>query len=196
MSALQARLDFILEADKLKTVIRRSWLTDESRLENSAEHQWHASLTALTLVEYAGPGVEIDRVLRMLMLHDLVEIDAGDTFLYDTAAAADQAAREQAAADRIFGLLPLEQGQAYRAIWDEFEAAESPSARFAKAVDRAIPMLLNLATDGRGWRDHNVRLDQVLSANWRIEAEIPELWAWIRPRLDDAVTNGWLRVPA
>ena len=127
---------------------RQSWITDGSRQENSAEHSWHAALSALVLAPYAAFPVNVDRVIRMLLLHDIVEIDAGDTFLYDDQAAADQAAREQAAADR--------------ALWDEFEAGATPDARFAKAVDRVNPVLLNLATQGVGWQRHGIRLEQVL----------------------------------
>ena len=141
---------------------RQSWITDGSRQENSAEHSWHAALSALVLAPYAAFPVNVDRVIRMLLLHDIVEIDAGDTFLYDDQAAADQAAREQAAADRLFGLLPFEQGSADRALWDEFEAGATPDARFAKAVDRVNPVLLNLATQGVGWQRHGIRLEQVL----------------------------------
>jgi putative hydrolase of HD superfamily len=157
---------------------RQSWITDGSRQENSAEHSWHAALSALVLAPYAAFPVNVDRVIRMLLLHDIVEIDAGDTFLYDDQAAADQAAREQAAADR--------------ALWDEFEAGATPDARFAKAVDRVNPVLLNLATQGVGWQRHGIRLEQVLDRNRGIEGPLPAVWAVLRRRLEAAASAGWL----
>ncbi|MEN8819743.1 MAG: HD domain-containing protein [Abyssibacter sp.] len=192
-TALDQALAFLVEADRLKSVERQTWLTDGSRQENSAEHSWHAALTAMVLAPFASEPVQVDRAIRMLLLHDLVEIDAGDTFLYDAVASADQAQRECAAADRLFGLLPVEQSLADRALWDEFEAGQTPDARFAKAVDRVNPVLLNLATQGKGWRVHGVRLEQVLARNAGIAGPLPAVWAWLRSRLEQAVEAGWLR---
>lgn len=189
---LDQALGFLVEADRLKSVDRQTWLTDGSRQENSAEHSWHAALTAMVLAPFAVHPVQADRAIRMLLLHDLVEIDAGDTFLYDEAATADQAEREQAAANRLFGLLPAQQADADRALWDEFEAGETNDARFAKAIDRVNPVLLNLAGQGRGWRQHGIRLEQVLARNAAIGGSLPSVWAWLQRRLQAAVDAGWL----
>ena len=190
--SLEQTLDYLIEVDKLKTIQRQSWITDGSRQENSAEHSWHAALSAMVLAPFAVYPVNVDRVIRMLLLHDIVEIDAGDTFLYDAEAAADQAEREQQAADRLFGMLPFEQGSADRALWDEFEAGETPDAQFAKAVDRVNPVLLNLATEGQGWRRHGIRLTQVLDRNGGVAGPLPDVWNRLKARLEAAADAAWL----
>ncbi|MEM9796428.1 MAG: HD domain-containing protein [Pseudomonadota bacterium] len=180
--ALDARMAFLTEADRLKTVIRATKLTDGSRLENSAEHSWHLCLYALTLAPHAPDGVQIDRVIRMLILHDLVEIDAGDAPIF--ADKTDMTAQETAAAERIFGLLPTDQASEFRALWDEFEAAESPDARFAKSLDRFQPPNQNLANGGGSWLEYGVThetfLDRVAP---KIAKGAPALWAWLGPRV-------------
>jgi len=191
--SLEQTLDYLIEVDKLKTIQRQSWITDGTRQENSAEHSWHAALSAMVLAPFAAYPVNVDRVIRMLLLHDIVEIDAGDTFLYDAEAAADQAEREQQAADRLFGMLPFEQGSADRALWDEFEAGETPDAQFAKAVDRVNPVLLNLATEGQGWRRHGIRLEQVLERNGGVAGPLPGVWSVLKERLEAAAEAGWLQ---
>ena len=181
---LERQIAFLNEADKLKTVVRGTTLCDGSRYENSAEHSWHLTLYALVLAEQAGPGVDIDRVLRMLILHDLVEIDAGDNPIFGEHDPAVMAADEQAAADRLFGLLPEDQGAALRAIWEEFEAAETPSAVFAKSLDRFQPPMQNLASNGGSWIDYDVSEAQVAE---RVGAKIargaPGLWDFARTRI-------------
>ncbi len=182
MADLDARMAFLMEADRLKSVVRATRLTDESRHENSAEHSWHLTLFALTLAPHAPPGVDRDRVIRMLILHDLVEIDAGDTPIFGEAGA--QATDEQAAADRIFGLLPPDQAAEFRGLWDEFEAAETPDARFAKSLDRFQPPNLNLANGGGSWRDFNVGEDDVRArVGTKINHGAPALWSWLSPRI-------------
>ncbi len=171
------RISFLLEVDGLKNVIRRSRIVDRSRLENTAEHSWHLALVALVLAPHAGPGVDLTRALAMVVIHDLVEIDAGDTFAYDTAGHADKAEREAAAADRIFGLLPVDEGLDLRALWDEYEARETPTARFAYACDRLQPMLLNAATGGLSWQEHGIQQSQVRAYNQPIELDSDTLWA-------------------
>ena len=164
---------------------RSTTLCDGSRPENSAEHSWHLALYALTLAEHAPKGVDINRVIRMLLLHDLVEIDAGDAPIYGDHDTAALAAREAAAATRLFGLLPRDQGAAFRALWDEFEANETPDAQFAKALDRFQPPNQNLASDGVTWRLHMTTYDQFEArVGRRIEPGAPALWAWIRPRVE------------
>jgi 5'-deoxynucleotidase YfbR-like HD superfamily hydrolase len=173
---LRRQLALILEADRLKLVLRRTMISGASRHENSAEHSWHLALAAMTLGEHAEADVDIARVMRMVVVHDLVEIDAGDTFAYDATANLGRVEREKLAADRLFGLLPPDQGPELRALWDEFEEGRSATARFAIALDRLLPLLLNDCTDGGSWRVHAVTREQVLRRMAPIEAGIPALW--------------------
>jgi len=173
---LRRQLALIIDADRLKLVLRRTMISGASRHENSAEHSWHLALAAMTLAEHADADVEIARVMRMVVVHDLVEIDAGDTFAYDTNANLGRVEREKLAADRLFGLLPPDQGPALRALWDEFEEGRSATARFAIALDRLLPLLLNDLTDGGSWRVHGVTREQVLRRMAPIEVGIPALW--------------------
>ena len=176
-----AQLAFLAEADALKTVHRATTLHDGSRSENSAEHSWHVALHALILADHAGPGVSIDRVIRMLLLHDIVEIDAGDTPIHGQHDTAEQEAREQAAADRLFGLLPADQGAELRALWEEFEASESPDAVFAKSIDRVQPALSNLHSGGHSWREYNVTLAQLdQRVGTKVARGAPALWTRVR----------------
>ena len=184
---LDAQFAFLNEADRLKSVLRATTLCDGSRRENSGEHSWHLALYALTLADHAPRGVSIDRVIRMLLLHDLVEIDVGDVPIHSANgqahAAPETIAAEQRAADRIFGLLPPDLGDSFRALWDEFEAAETPDAVFAKSLDRVQPVMANLASGGGTWATYNVTLDQLES---RVGAKIargaPRLWDWVREK--------------
>ena len=185
---MTARLDqqiaFLNEADKLKTVLRGTTLCDASRAENSAEHSWHLTLYALVLADQAGPDVDINRVIKMLILHDLVEIDAGDNPIFGDYDAADMEAQEQLAADRIFGLLPEDLRAELRGIWEEFEAAQSPSARFAKSLDRFQPPMQNLASGGGSWTDYNVSEAQIEEKVGRkIAIGAPALWTYARTRI-------------
>jgi putative hydrolase of HD superfamily len=191
---LGQQIGFILEIDKLKQVFRQTYLLDESRKENDAEHSWHFAMLAVLLSEYANEPIDLLKVVKMALVHDLVEIDAGDTFLYDEAGNADKAEREQKAADRIFGLLPSDQGDELRALWDEFEAKETPEARFAGAIDRLQPMLHNLNTKGRAWRDHGIRADQVLERNRVIADGSSELWDYAREQVALAVGKGHIGI--
>jgi putative hydrolase of HD superfamily len=191
--SLARQIDFILEIDRLKSVLRRTPLLDRSRRENSAEHSWQIALMAVLLAEHADPPVDIDHVVVMLLVHDLVEIDAGDTFIYDEQALAIKSARELAAAERIFGLLPGDQGKRLRAIWDEFEALETPEARFANAIDRLQPLLNNYFTGGETWREPGVTEDRVIARNELIGAAAPRLWAYAEGLIRDARSRGFLR---
>ena len=184
---------FLSEADRLKTVIRRSRIADASRRENTAEHSWHLTLFALVLQDHAAGPIDVWRVVQMLILHDLVEIESGDTPLYDTVQAVSQDARERAAADKIFGLLPSEQGRTLRALWDEFEAAATVDARFAKALDRLQPILLNHVVGGGTWTDYDVDEDRVRALTRRISDGSPTLWAAAQTVFADAVAQGWLQ---
>ena len=190
---LDSQLRFLYAADKLKTVLRQSPLTDRSRRENSAEHSWHVALMALVLADCAPPGADPLRAMTMLLIHDLVEVDAGDLFVYaDAAAQARQEAAERAAADRLFGLLPPGQGAGLRALWDEFEERATPDARFARALDRLQPMLINMVTGGGTWTAHGITADQVLQRVALIEDGSPRLGEYARAMIGRAVTEGLL----
>jgi putative hydrolase of HD superfamily len=189
---LARQLDFVIEIDRLKTVLRRTDISDGSRLENSAEHSWHISVMALLLAEYAGPDLDVRRVLEMLLVHDIVEVDAGDTFCYDAAANHDREEREQRAAERLFGLLPPDQAERLRTRWDEFEARATPEARFAAALDRLEPVLLNYVTSGGSWRRHAVDETQVRIRNRPIGDGAAELWDFASRLIADAADRGWL----
>jgi putative hydrolases of HD superfamily len=190
---LDQQIRFVLEADRLKTVLRQSTITDGSRHENSAEHSWHLALMALTLAEHAPPGTDLGRVTAMLVLHDLVEIDAGDLFLYaDAAAQARQEEAERAAADRLFAILPGAQAARLRGLWEEFEERRTAEARFARALDRLQPMLLNMQTGGGTWIAHRVALDQVLAKVDLIEDGSASLGAYARQMIATAVARGFL----
>ena len=154
---LARQIDFLVEIDRLKHVLRRAYLPGTDRNENTAEHSWHLAVAVLVLAEYAAEPVDLARVVRMALIHDIVEIDAGDTFFFDPIGALDKAEREQRAAERLFGLLPPDQADGFRAAWDEFEARQSPEARFASALDRFMPLIHNYLTEGRAWRQHGVR---------------------------------------
>lgn len=188
----EQQIRFILEIDKLKTIIRRTYLLNADRLENTAEHSWHLAIMAILLAEHANEPVNVARVVKMVLIHDIVEIDAGDTYFYDTAAALDKSERERAAADRLFGLLPPDQGKELRELWDEFEAHQSPDARFALALDRFIPQLHNYHSKGRSWAEHGITADRVLERNECMAEGSAKLWECARSLLDDAVAKGLL----
>ena len=175
-ASLERQLAFLVEVDRLKSVLRRTSLCDSSRRENSAEHSWHLALMAMVLGRHAADGVDLARVVRMVIVHDLVEIDAGDTFAYDVAGNEDRASREQRAATRIFGLLPPDQDAEFRALWEEFEAQATPESRVATALDRLQPLLNNNASGGGSWREHGVSRAQVLRRMDPIRDALPALW--------------------
>ncbi|HCU73566.1 MAG TPA: phosphohydrolase [Chloroflexi bacterium] len=189
---LQQQIDFILEVDKAKGILRSTRVTVADRFENDGEHSWHVALIALVLAEYAPPGIDLLRVIAMLLLHDIVEIDAGDVNVYDEEARVSQPVRERLAADRIYGLLPSEQGVEFRNLWEEFEARESPEARFAASIDRLQPLLLNHHTQGATWREREVTRDQVVAVNAHIADGSKELWELASAVIDDARDHGYL----
>jgi putative hydrolase of HD superfamily len=191
-SPLADRIRFVVELDQLKQVLRRTVVTDGTRRENTAEHSWHVAMMALVLADTADEPVDPMRVARLLLVHDIVEIDAGDTFVYDTDGQNTKAARERAAAERLFGLLPDGQGDDLRACWFEFEDGTTTEARFARALDRLQPLLLNHASAGQAWREHGITADQVRAVNAAIEDGSPALWKLAQRLIDDAVTRGWL----
>jgi len=190
MERLERQLEFIVEIDRLKTILRRTVLTDGSRQENTAEHSWHLAMMALLLTEHADSEVNLARVIQMLLVHDIVEIDAGDTFCYDAEANLDKADREQRAADRIFGLLPADQEVELRALWDEFEKRDTADSRFANAIDRMQPVLQNLATSGHSWRLHKITKAQVLERNSPIGDGSKSIWSVLEQRIEEAFAKG------
>jgi len=192
---LKQQIDFFLEADKLKKVTRQNYLADGSRKENSAEHSWHLALMCLLFREYALDRENLDllRSFKMILIHDLVEIDAGDTYCYDESAVTGKEERERRAADRLFGLLPADQEQEFRALWEEFEERRTPEALFAAALDRLQPLTLNYMTAGRSWQEHAVNPRQVLERNSHIAAGAPALWDFAAVLIEDAVKKGFLK---
>jgi len=189
---LRQQAAFLGELDKLKTVIRRSYICGGLRKENSAEHSWHAALTVLLLAEHASAPIDALRAARMMLVHDIVEIDAGDAFIYDDEARGSEEAREQAAAGRLFGLLPEDQAKELRALWEEFEAKATPEAKFARAIDRLIPLLQNYHARGKTWLEHGVTRDQVLKVNAPIGEASEELWRYAKNLIESAAEQGWL----
>jgi putative hydrolase of HD superfamily len=193
-SRLAQQIEFIVEVDKLKEIFRQTINTQSRRPENDAEHSWALCLCVIVLAEHANTAqLDVLRVLKMVIIHDLVEIDAGDTFAYDTARMANQHEREMIAADRIFGLLPPDQARDFRALWDEFEAKATPEAKFAAAVDRFQPMLLNCRTQGAAWNRHGVTQDRVLARNQHIKEGCIELWTYAQAMVQSAVDAGHLK---
>lgn len=193
-SRLVQQIKFIAEADKLKEIFRQTVNTQSRRAENDAEHSWHLCLCVIVLAEHANhAALNVLRVLKMVIIHDLVEIDAGDTFAYDTAAMAGQHEREARAADRLFGLLPSDQAAEFRALWDEFESRATPEARFALAVDRFQPMLLNCLTQGAAWNRHGITQSRVLDRNRHIADGCSDLWTYAEKMIQEAVDAGHLR---
>jgi putative hydrolase of HD superfamily len=187
------QIEFILEVDKLKNVLRKTILMDRSRRENSAEHSWHIALTVLILSEYTKDSdVDMFRVMKILLIHDLIEIDAGDTYCYDDQGRQDQARREKKAADRIFNLLPADQATALRELWDEFEERKTSESRFANALDRLQPFLHNYFTEGQTWQENNIKSAQVKSRMRPVDDGAPVLWNYVSSLIDDGVKKGFL----
>ena len=187
------QIRFILELDKLKSVIRQSYLLAGVRQENSAEHSWHIALTALLLSEYAEQRLDLHRTMKMLLIHDIIEIDAGDTYCYDAKEAKHQTERENEAAERLFGLLPADQMSEFHELRREFEERSTPEAKFAATIDRLMPLLHNYHTEGRSWREHGVRRDQVSARNGVMREGSRSLWQFATSLLEESVEKGYLR---
>ncbi len=193
MERLKQQIAFILEVDKLKTIYRQSLITDATRFENDAEHSWHLALMAFLLAEHIEEKVDLLKVMKMVLMHDIVEIDAGDTYCYDEQAKLDKREREEKCAERIFTMLPEDQAQEMFALWEEFEQMETPEARYAAALDRLQPVLLNYTANGLSWKNHDISVEQVIERNQRIQNSSEKLWSFVRGLLDDAITRGYLR---
>ena len=190
----KSQIEFILEVDKLKQIQRRTLLLDRSRRENSAEHSWHIALSVLVLSEYAEEdNLDLLQVIKLLLVHDLVEIDADDTYCYDEVGGRDQKEREMKAADRIFNILPKDQADSFRALWDEFEAGETAESRFANALDRLQPLLHNYFTRGYTWQQYGIRKEQVIARMQPVDKGSHLLWDYVANLIDDAVKQGYLK---
>jgi putative hydrolase of HD superfamily len=190
---LRRQVEFLIEIDKLKGVFRQTWLMDGSRRENDAEHSWHLAVMAVLLSEYAAEReVDLLRVVKMVLVHDLVEIDAGDVLVYHRGKSSEWQAREREAAERIFRILPADQADELRGLWEEFEGRVTPEARFAAALDRFQPMLHNYQTQGKAWRQHGVTSDQVIAHNRHMTEGAPRLWEYAHHLIRDAVERGYL----
>jgi len=183
MERMDRQFAFLREADKEKTIERQTYITDASRKENDAEHAWHAALMAIITSEYANEKIDVLKVVTMLLIHDIVEIDAGDTYAYDEEAKKTQEAREKAAAERLFGLLPKDQGEKFKALFEEFEEVKTPEARFARAMDHIQPVILNDAAGGISWKEHDVELAQILARNKDTHTGSEELWKYALEKL-------------
>lgn len=190
---LKKQMNFLLEVDKLKFISRQTYLSDGKRKENDGEHSWHLALMAVLLSEYSNEKIDLVKVITMVLIHDIVEIDAGDTYAYDTLGNQSKREREVKAADRIFNILPKDQAQKLRQLWEEFEAYETPEAKFAHVCDNVQPLMLNDATDGLAWREHDVKKSQVLQRNRRTGEGSQVLMEYINRILDKNVESGNLR---
>ena len=190
---LKKQMDFLLEADKLKFITRQTYLSDGKRKENDGEHSWHLALMAVLLSEYSNEKIDLVKVITMVLIHDMVEIDAGDTYAYDAVGNQSKREREVKAADRIFNILPKDQAEKFRQLWEEFEAYETPEAKFAHVCDNVQPLMLNDATDGLAWREHDVKKSQVLQRNRRTGEGSQVLMEYINRILDKNVESGNLK---
>lgn len=189
----EQQIQFVMEIDKLKQIYRQNLLMDGSRRENDVEHSWHIAVMAMILQEYSAEPVDLTKVLKMVLLHDLVEIDAGDTFCYDPEANLDKSQREEAAADRIYGLLPLDQRDEYRALWEEFEDGRTPEAKFAICLDRLQPLIHNYKTNGGTWRMHEVTSQQVKKRMEPVKEASPLLKEYVQWIIEDSIAQGILK---
>lgn len=190
---LERQIAFVIEIDKLKNVLRQTILVDGSRQENAAEHSWHLAVMALLLSEYAVENdIDLLRVIKMLLIHDIVEIDAGDTYCYDDAEVAKQAARERKASERLFNILPPDQSEELHRLWDEFEARKTSEAQLANALDCFQPILHNYSTNGKIWKKHHIKRDQVLARNKHVQDSAPVIWKRIVRFIDDAAKKEML----
>jgi len=189
---LQPTIDFIRELDKLKGVERKTRPLGLARFENSAEHSWQLAVLAMALSRYAEGAIRLERVVSMLLLHDIGEIDTGDTIAYATEGMEQRKIAEQAAVKRICAILPDDPGNQFESLWQEFEAEETPEAKFAHAMDRSIPIILNLANNGQSWRENGISYEQVIKRNGpAVQAGCPALWEYLQQQLGEALANGW-----
>lgn len=190
MTRLEQQIAFIVEIDKVKNIFRQTYLADRNRKENDAEHSWHIALMAILLKEYVADEVDVIKVMTMVLIHDLVEIDAGDTYAYDTEGMLTKRQRELDAAERIFGMLPKDQGEYFRKLWDEFEAYETADARYAHLLDNFQPFLLNDAAGGISWEEHDVKKSQIYKRNAKTGSTSEVIWNYMKKVIDENVAKG------
>ena len=188
------QIEFIIEIDKLKQVFRQSILIDGTRRENDAEHSWHLAIMGILLGEYSQEDLDLWRVVKMVLVHDIVEIDAGDTYCYGGTPYADKLEREKMAADRLFNILPPDQREDFQRLWEEFEKRSTPEARFAAALDRLQPLLHNYKTKGESWKKHGVTSDQVIERNKSIIEVSKTLWDFAETIINDSIKKGYLPI--
>lgn len=193
MKRLEQQMNFLMEVDKLKMITRQNYISDGSRKENDTEHSWHLALMCVLLSEYSNEPIDVLKTITMVLIHDIVEIDAGDTYAYDEAGNLTKCERELAAAERIFSLLPEDQGTYLRELWEEFERAETKEAKFALTLDKVQPLTLNDKTDGLSWREHDVEVSQVLKRNESTHLGSEELWHYAKQLIDKNVELGRLK---
>lgn len=193
MNRLEQQLQFILEIDKVKNIMRQTPLSDGNRKENDAEHSWHIALMAYLLQEYAEEPVDVSKVMLMVLIHDLVEIDAGDTYAYDEEGAKTKDERERKAAERIFGLLPEDQGAYLKSLWEEFEDYETAEAKYAHLLDNFQPLLLNDASGGISWTEHQVKKSQIYKRNEKIEETSETIWKCMQDKIDKHIKLGHIQ---
>lgn len=193
MTRLEQQVKFLVEIDKVKNIFRQTYLADSSRKENDAEHSWHLAIAAFLLKEHMKEEVDLLKVIIMVLIHDLVEIDAGDTYAYDDTGAATKREREEKGADRIFGMLPEDQGRYFRELWEEFEAYESADAKFAHLLDNFQPLLLNDASGGRSWEEHGVRKSQIYERNVKIEETSEDVWNYMKSLVEKHIELGHVK---
>lgn len=188
----EKQISFIMELDKIKKIGRQTYLSDASRKENDAEHSWHLALMVFLLADYSNEKIDVLKTMKMVLLHDVIEIDAGDTYAYDMEGNKTKRERELKAADRIFGLLPDGQAKEYRSLWDEFEALETPEAKFANMLDKVQPLLLNDASGGKSWIEHGVKKSQVMARNVRTHEGSEQLWEYAKLLIEKNTAEGKL----
>ncbi|MCI7812894.1 MAG: HD domain-containing protein [Lachnospiraceae bacterium] len=193
MDRLEQQMQFILEVDKLKKITRQTYLADGSRKEDDADHSWHLALMCALLSEHANEPIDVLKTMKMVLIHDIVEIDAGDTYAYDNSGNETKRAREEKAADRIFHLLPADQAEEMRSLWEEFEAADTPESKFANTLDKVQPLMLNDASGGISWQEHKVREEQVRSRNVTTKDGSKNLWDYADGLIRKNVENGNLK---
>ncbi len=193
---LKKQIEFIIEIDKLKHITRQNLIADGSREENDVEHSWHLAVMAILLSEYAKEkDLDVLKTVKMVLIHDMVEIDAGDTFCYDTVGYLDKGDRERRAAERLFGILPEDQAEEFRRLWEEFEERKTPEAKFAAALDRIQPLLNNYLTQGHTWNKHTVTSDRVMERSRPIKEAAPVLWDFVYELIEESIEKGYLKRP-
>lgn len=193
MTRLEKQVNFIVEIDKVKNIFRQTYLADANRKENDAEHSWHLAISAFLLKEHMQEEADLLKTILMVLIHDLVEIDAGDTYAYDDAGAIDKREREEKGAERIFGMLPKDQGTYFRELWEEFEAYESADAKFAHLLDNFQPLLLNDASNGKSWAEHGVKKSQIYKRNAKIEETSAPVWDYMKTLVQKHIELGHVR---